>query len=326
MNVTICIPTYNQEDYIEATVRSAAEQVPAPAAIIVSNDCSTDGTAAILDRLAEEIDLLRVIHQPRNLGMGANPDACMRMATTPYVVKLDSDDLLLPGYLAKLSAALDANPRAGYAHGQIQEIDGDGNRRRLRVLQRGTGMVSADEALRAALQGYRVAANIVMFRREALAAAGYVNTTMPFAEDYYLSVGIAAAGYGNVHVAEVLAAYRVWDNDANQRQRRKLVELQGLLTVFEEAIVPAYRARGWSLEPVERRRAALAARQADALGWSFFSAEEKDAIEAALLRLSAAPAVRRAIRAYRSGLGPVYGLPGRLLNTGRTVVKSLLRR
>ena len=326
MSVTICIPTYNQADFVEATVRSAAQQIPTPEAIIVSNDCSTDGTAAILDRLEKEIDCLTVVHQPRNLGMGANPDACLRMATTDYIVKLDSDDLLLPGYVAQLRAALDAHPAAGYAHGQIREIDGAGREVRVRRLNRKGGYEDNDTTLRKAVHGYRVAANIIMFRRTALEAAGYVNREMAFAEDYFLNVSIADAGFGNVYVPVVLAAYRVWADEGNKRQRRKRVELEGLITVFEDRLLPAFQRRNWPTDGIRAQRTKLARRHAQALAWPVFSEAEKDALAATLLRLSPVPAVRRTIAGYRNGYGFIFRMPGQLIDTGKSVAKRLLRR
>ena len=326
MSVSICIPTYNQADYVEATVRSAAEQRPRPLEIIVSNDCSTDGTAAILDRLAGEYDFLRVIHQPQNLGIGANVDGLLREGRGDYIVKLDSDDLLRPGYLAELSAALDAHPTAGYAHGQVQEIDEAGQPTRLRTLYRPAGFETAEESLRKSVSGYRVAANILMYRRTALERAGYVNRGMTFAEDYYLCVGIQDAGFGNVYVDRTLAEYRVWSDAGNLRQRRKQVEVEGLIRVFGERLRPAFERRGWPTEPIAQQRAKFAITHAAALGLPIFTEAEKDKLAATLLRLSDDSAVRRAITRYRRGMGWLYDIPNAVTHTAKSLVKRALGR
>lgn len=326
MGVTVCIPTYNQENYVEATVRSAAEQRPLPDAIIVSNDASTDGTAAILDRLEREIGILRVIHQPVNLGIGGNVEAVLKMATTEYVVKLDSDDLLLPGFIAELGNALDTFPAAGYAHGQIQEINDLGQPTNLRKLYRTPGYESPEEALRKSVLGYRVAANILMYRREALERVGFVRSDMAFAEDFFLNVAILDAGFGNVYVNKTLAKYRVWSDEGDKRRRRKLVELEGLHRVFREGIIPAFKRRGWPLTAVEHELARFAVTHADSLSWPLFSDAEKQDIEAALLKLSEAPSVRRAIRFYRNGFGWIYQVKNGLARTAKSAVKRVALR
>ena len=54
MGISICIPTYNQADYLELAVRSALEQTIPILEIIVSNDCSTDTTKEVLDKWFEQ--------------------------------------------------------------------------------------------------------------------------------------------------------------------------------------------------------------------------------------------------------------------------------
>ncbi|RYH20528.1 MAG: glycosyltransferase family 2 protein, partial [Alcaligenaceae bacterium] len=82
-----------QADYIAATIASVVAQVMQPDEIIVSNDCSTDSTMAVLQRLEMEIPILKVIDQPKNLGMSRNTDFVLRAAKGEIIIKLDSDDL-----------------------------------------------------------------------------------------------------------------------------------------------------------------------------------------------------------------------------------------
>ena len=164
MKVSICIPTYNQGKYIELAVRSAEQQTLTPIEIIVSNDCSTDNSKEVLDRLEKEISILKVVHQPVNLGIAKNVDICLRLATGNYVIRLDSDDWLMPQFSEKLVHQLESYPSAGYAHAAVQEIDQLGNTLRVRKLSRGSGFQSGNEALKLTIKGYKVAANILMFK------------------------------------------------------------------------------------------------------------------------------------------------------------------
>jgi hypothetical protein len=323
MSVTICIPTYNQADYVEASIRSAVNQAFQPKKIIVSNDCSTDNTAEILDRLEKEIDILEVYHQDKNLGIERNPDTCLRMATTKYVVRLDSDDLLEENYVYELFTALEANPKAGYAHGMVQEIDENGSPLRIRKLFRNIGYIDHDRSLRESISGYKVAANIIMFRRDALEAVDYMNHQMAFAEDYFLSVSIAAAGYGNVYINRVLSSYRVWTDSGNQRMRRKKAEIEGFTKVFVDGIEPAFRERNWLLEPIARKRAVIAIRQANCLNWTIFTDYEKDELELEILKLSDVLSVRMAIKCYRNGMGFIYDVPYELISYLKKGIKNI---
>ena len=74
-----------------------------------------------------------------------------------------------------------------------------------------------------------------MFRRSALEIVGFINAKTNFAEDFYLSAELAAANLGNVYFGEILSYYRVWADNGNVRQRRKLAEIMALRIVFRAA-------------------------------------------------------------------------------------------
>src|SRR6478735_6236759 len=104
MKVSVCIPTYNQAAYLEACVKSVISQTQLPDEIIISDDCSTDNTPALLSTLSKTNALIKLLHQPINLGLTANSNACLKAADGELVVRLSSDDLLLPGYIKTLAS------------------------------------------------------------------------------------------------------------------------------------------------------------------------------------------------------------------------------
>jgi len=324
MPISVCIPTFNQGPYLEQCIRSVMGQTVRPDEVIVSNDCSTDETRAILDRLSQEFDILHVIHQEHNLGMVKNTNTCLQTAQYEFIVKLDSDDYLLPRYVEALSGLLKQHPEAGYAHGSVQEIDGDGHKGKVRRLHRPTGFQTSPEALRASCNGYQVAANIIMFRKAALEAAAFITSRVHFAEDFFLSVEIANAGFGNAYTPEVLSCYRVWADAGNVRQRRKLNEINGLRIIFDEPLRTSFTQRGWSLRPLEKKKEQFACTHADCLQWRIYTQPEKDELEAALYQLSATPKVKLYTFLYKSGFGGLIDGPTGVLNKAKQAAKSLL--
>ncbi len=95
--VTVIMPAYNAQDYIERSVRSVLNQSFRELELIVVDDGSKDGTAAVLARLASEDGRLRPMTvenggpaTARNRGMAAMAEE------TEYVMFIDSDDELLP--------------------------------------------------------------------------------------------------------------------------------------------------------------------------------------------------------------------------------------
>jgi hypothetical protein len=324
MNVSICIPTYNQAAYIELAVRSAFEQSLKPFEIIVSDDCSTDQTPEILDKLSKEMPILKNIRQPYNLGIACNVDACLRLASGDYIIRLDSDDQLLPSYTEKLLQLLLEFPEAGYAHAAIQEVDQSGNFLNERRLFRKTGFMSFQNALKEALKGYRVAANILMFRREALVAVDFLKGLPNFGEDYHMTSSIAAAGYGNVYLDEVLGFYRVWVDVKKVRQKRKLAEINGIRRVFEEVLEPAFNNQGWNLKNVKQSRKSYAIRQADCLGWDIYSSSEKQELNIELYKLSSASIVKLYAWMYTKKLGGIFHLYEKIKSASKTLIKKAI--
>ncbi len=322
MKVTVCIPTFNQADYIEHTIRSCTKQTIKPFEIIVSNDCSTDDTAKVLDLLSAEINSLKVINQSKNIGMVANTDAVLRAAVTDYIVKLDSDDYLAPTYIEKLSGLLDRYPSAGYAHGAVQEIDGKGIFKKQRILARKTGFYNADKALKNCISGYQVAANIIMFKRSALERVGFITAKTNFAEDFYLSAQLAAENFGNVYFSEILSYYRVWEDGGNVRQRRKLAEIIALRQVFEQVLEPAFKERNWSNEKLYASKANFACNQADCLGWKLYTRSEKNELAVELARLSSSPRVKLYIKMYLNQFGGIIKTAKKMITVPKVLLKA----
>jgi glycosyltransferase involved in cell wall biosynthesis len=326
MRVSVCIPTFNQAAFIKQSIISSYNQTVKPFEIIVFDDSSTDGTSEVLQSLLVEIPSLKVFTQPNNTGIARNVDACLRAATGEFIVRLDSDDYLFPTYIEKLTKLLIDNPEAGYAHASVQEVDQHGNYLKLRQLARKSGFQNSDEALKASAKGFRVAANILTFRKSALIKAGYIATSTNFAEDYYLVCSIAANGFGNVYSTETLACYRVWVDIGKIRQRRKLDEIIGYRKLFTEVLEPAYNKRDWNTSIIDKRRADFACRHSDCLSWDVYSPDEKSEIKKELFYLSSSNRVRFCSWLYLNGFGSILIRYEQAKIAAKNKLKTLIRR
>jgi dolichol-phosphate mannosyltransferase len=70
MRATICLPTYNERENLEAMIRALAEVLREGDRVLVIDDASPDGTGEIADRLASEFSWVDVLHRPRKEGLG----------------------------------------------------------------------------------------------------------------------------------------------------------------------------------------------------------------------------------------------------------------
>lgn len=326
MLISICIPTYNQAKYLIKAIRSASEQTERPCEIIVSNDCSTDNTSEVLETLSKEIPELRVINQHINLGIAANTDFCLRLSKGEFIVRLDSDDYLYPYYCEKLGKMLENFPQAGFAHAGVQEIDEHDNFLNQRWLARTTGFQSSTIALQASTTGYKVTANIIMFRKTALEKVNYLTGRPNYVEDFHLSASLAASGYGNVYLSEKLAFYRVWVDEGKTRQRRKLMEISGIKRVFDDVLEPAFNSRNWGKSSLNKNKRRIACIQADCLGWNVYTLEEKKELKEAILKLSSSRFVKIFICLYLNDFGKALGYTRSFQGFLKSRLKSILFR
>jgi glycosyltransferase involved in cell wall biosynthesis len=94
--VSVCIPTYNGQAYLEACLASACAQTWDELEILVVDDGSTDATVAIAEGFSARHPRLRVLRNDRNLGLVGNWNRCVEQARGEWIKFLFQDDVLEP--------------------------------------------------------------------------------------------------------------------------------------------------------------------------------------------------------------------------------------
>lgn len=101
--VSVVIPCYNGSRFIGRAVRSAAKQEGVgPVEIVVVDDCSTDNSVAVLNELAAEFPMMRVLESETNGGPGIARNRGLAAAAGSWIALLDADDAFAPGRLRRL--------------------------------------------------------------------------------------------------------------------------------------------------------------------------------------------------------------------------------
>jgi hypothetical protein len=115
--VTVIVPCYNYGHYLPGAVATILGQPGVDLEVIVIDDASPDGSAAVARELASSSDSVRAILHDRNRGHIATYNEGLEQAAGDYVVLLSADDALTPGALLRATALMEAEPSVGLVYG-----------------------------------------------------------------------------------------------------------------------------------------------------------------------------------------------------------------
>ena len=97
--ITVALPVYNGEQYIAIAIKSVLTQTFSDFELLILDNCSTDHTLEIIRTFSDP--RIRLIVNPKNLGMIGNWNLAVSLATGKYIKILSHDDLLAPSCLAE---------------------------------------------------------------------------------------------------------------------------------------------------------------------------------------------------------------------------------
>ncbi|OHP88627.1 capsular biosynthesis protein CpsI [Streptococcus sp. HMSC063B03] len=104
--ISVIVPVYNVEAYLERCVESILHQTYTNFELILINDGSTDSSGQICDHLANQYENIKVYHI-ENAGVSNARNLGIQLATGSWVTFIDSDDFVTQDYLATLASAVE---------------------------------------------------------------------------------------------------------------------------------------------------------------------------------------------------------------------------
>ena len=97
MKISVFITSFNQKDYLSQAIDSVLNQTLQPFEIIIADDCSTDGSQALIKKYTNRYPhLIRPFCHSKNMGIPKNKSFAMHQAQGDFVTYLDGDDRFLP--------------------------------------------------------------------------------------------------------------------------------------------------------------------------------------------------------------------------------------
>ena len=108
--VSIGMPVYNGEKYIEAAIKSILAQTYSEFELIISDNASTDRTMTICQAYVAEDRRIHYYRNDHNLGAAPNFNRVFELSSGEYFKWASSDDVIAPDYLEKCVNVLELNP------------------------------------------------------------------------------------------------------------------------------------------------------------------------------------------------------------------------
>ncbi|MBJ2126446.1 glycosyltransferase [Flavobacterium sp. IB48] len=201
--VTVVLPCYNAELYVEEAVRSIINQTYSNLEILLLDDCSTDGTSSILSMLAEEDKRVRIIRNEENLKLIKTLNKGIDEAKGSFIARMDADDISLPERIEKQIDYMISHPEVDLCGTNYSIIDGEGNEIQRKVII----PLNSEEIARALLFTCPIGHPTVLFRKEKIQNLGKYDEKMINIEDYELWLRISLNGQ-IVNLPEPLLKYR----------------------------------------------------------------------------------------------------------------------
>lgn len=109
--ITVLMPVFNAGSFLRPAVDSVLTQTRTDFELLIIDDGSTDGAMAALNGLADP--RLRLLENPRNLGLVATLNRGVELARGHFLARMDADDLCHPERLACQAAWLESHPDVG---------------------------------------------------------------------------------------------------------------------------------------------------------------------------------------------------------------------
>lgn len=241
-SVSVLITLYNYSEYIYRCLDSVCDSkdaaLPGGFEIIVVEDCSTDGSARLVEQYLDQSPFpIRLVKKLFNTGLADARNVGLKLARAPYVFILDADNWIYPNCLSKLYQAIEHSAYAA-TYGIISEFDN--------CTQKGVGLSSKYGWDIPSLVNAPYLDAMAMFdKQRVLQVGGYSTELVQYGwfgwEDYDLWLKLAQEGYSCKLVPQILSSYRVHSHSMLNTTNRYVGEIATYFTRKFSRLIQQHR-------------------------------------------------------------------------------------
>lgn len=202
--ITVVIPAYQAEKFLERTLETISAQTCLPTRVIVIDDGSIDKTCDVVENFSNRNSKLNVLLLKNNhKGPGAARNAGILAADTPWIAFLDSDDLWRPGKIASVVEVIGKNPQANFiCHNELLKFE-DG---REQILDYGAGYRPGEALTKQLYMKNLFSTSAVVCKRDLLLKWNGFNEGLSSGQDYDLWLKMSP-DMNPIFISQVLGTY-----------------------------------------------------------------------------------------------------------------------
>ncbi len=226
--VSIIIPCYNAEKYIEETILSVIRQTYTKVEIVVIDDGSTDNSATIIKGLSRQYNLKYFFQD--NTGVSTARNAGIMASSGEYIVPLDADDILLPESIEKkVKLAVQGNYDLVYSWVEVT----DDNLNSIKVCK-GRGPQNLLDELFVFSPPAIISPSSTLIKRAVFNEIGYFDTNLSVSADVDMWIRIAKSKKVG-QVAETLSQYRLVPGSMNTNVSGQIHDMNIIFAKYANA-------------------------------------------------------------------------------------------
>ena len=228
--VSIMMLTYNQEEYVEASILSVLSQDYENFELIVSDDYSTDRTRDIIEKLYLEFpNKIKILFNERNLGITGNSNCALEKCEGDLIAFAYGDDLMLPSKISAQVEWFTLNPDGVLCGHDVEVFDSANNAVIYRTSCRSTQGVGAHRVIK---DGGLYQTTSIMVKRSAVPPEGF-DQRVPHCSDFLFIVRLLAVSGGVFGKVEgILARYRRHKSNASALREVCISDIEKSLNII----------------------------------------------------------------------------------------------
>lgn len=257
--ISICVPTYNGEKYLEEALNSILSQTFNDYEVIIVDDQSTDNTIDISKKFSEKDQRIHCYQNKKNLGLVGNWNKCIELARGEWIKFVFQDDLIAPTCIEELLAASTTNTWLAICRRDYIFEEGTSEETQHfyeknpkphqvfgKMLENDLTFIQSDTVCQTAIDLFGINCfgepSATLIRKEAFARHGLFNPNLAMMCDTEYCVRLSIH-HGFTYLNKSLASFRVHSGSTSAHhfsKRKYRIILDGIILMYEYAYNPKF--------------------------------------------------------------------------------------